>query len=527
MNDNGNQNKQNKRINGISRRNILQQSGLLAGGITAVGKVTGASTNDDFVTEIEHREERVGNPGENDKWNAIHINAIALPGFKNLSQSYSDELFDAISTGLQQLHDELGSWFAGYSIRCFKFDKSLNCDDGERLDHMAELLDEAEKEAGINIDNRLNHFGIGCVKNPTNAPQSPRSGGIAWGDHTDEENPLRSSIGVANANLGNWSGINLRNMLKVRSFHQALHMFIDGDIAIRVSGLKGDDVDDTGHAYDAQHTLGTVGTDDRRTIMADLGLINEAEAIFDKDGYESEAKEGRCGSDAINTRWPDIDNLEFSECTKQALRLSAIKNANDTIVDNRGGTFDRTLWVDVSVVDGSGDPASGETVKLTDRRSQERTAQTNDAGRVTFQEGVGPSPKNPINISLPEHGVSNDLGYHNGGKIISETLTIPNNKIPVVDNSGNSADQTVTVNITVEDSNGNPISDTEVFLFNSGTYRSGYTGQAGRIQFLEGVGSQSSDCNSFYVMAWKDSHHEWELLNCYNGGESVTKTLEP
>lgn len=110
---------------------------------------------------------------------------------------------------------------------------------------------------------------------------------------------------------------------------------------------------------------------------------------------------------------------------RERSRLRSVVGRANTI-SNPGSTADRTLTIEITVVDENGDPVSGVPVLLQDRGGtpDDRQGATGSDGVIIFVEDVGPPPCNTQTIILPDHGVEESLGCNNGGKTISRTLSI-------------------------------------------------------------------------------------------------------
>lgn len=418
------------RVDSVTRRSLLRKSGVAAGALaTGIGLSGSATSQAGSITYYEDYSRDRGTPGTPAKWNAIHVDAITLS-----NSTATSAFYDGISRGLSQLYEELGDWFAGYRLRCYQIDAEADCTN--RVDSMAGILDDVEETPDalgtddLDDPNRHYHFAPRCEMFPGTDTQSPRRPFLSpWGDRGDDAERPISSVGHLNTALNDW--ILGGNAFRVRTIHQALHMFVDRSLAKQMTGVD--------NGYEASHTLGTVQSDGERTVMADLALANIPDAVADridaKEGYEDEARAGGvCGSDhSGNTTWPRIDDLGFSECTKYALHASALRNSDASVVENWGSNFGRTLGVDVTVTDGDGHLVPDTEVRLTDLDSQHRTGTTGSNGHVLFWEQVGPPSCNSLDVSLPEHGVTRDIGCHNGGKIIEVTIAI-------TESSGDSSD---------------------------------------------------------------------------------------
>lgn len=414
-----------ERLDSVSRRGVLQQTGVLAGGIAGLPTVTGGASAQSADLTFQETV-TFGFPAETpgEQWNDVHVDVIAHP-----DTDFPNSLYDALQTGFEQLYHALGDWFAGCKVRCYELDYDLDPDD--RVASMAAAFDDLSESTvesyGLRNFDRLYHFSSPPTKlDVRNETQSPRNGASPWA--ADSGRPI-SSIGDANHHLNELE--TGHNNYQVRAFHQALHKFVDPQKAIDITGLDAEDVDDPPHGYDAQHTLGTVDEEGRRTVMADLALVsNDIPGYDGKDGYEDEAKAGGvCGSDHWGTTsWPRLGDLRFSECTKAALRYTALDYSDSRIVgelDKDASSFDRTVGVDVEVVDADGEPVADRDVTLTDRYTQHRSGTTGETGHVLFWEGVGPSPCNPLSVSLSDEDVRTDAGCHNGGTVVEASLTVP------------------------------------------------------------------------------------------------------
>jgi hypothetical protein len=53
-----------------------------------------------------------------------------------------------------------------------------------------------------------------------------------------------------------------------------------------------------------------------------------------------------------------------------------------------------------------------------------RDGRTGPNGWVRFVEGVGPAPCNPIELRLPDDGISRDVGCHNGYEELQEVISV-------------------------------------------------------------------------------------------------------
>lgn len=96
--------------------------------------------------------------------------------------------------------------------------------------------------------------------------------------------------------------------------------------------------------------------------------------------------------------------------------------------------------------------------------------------------------------------------------------------MPVVDNGGDNPDHAVTIDLTIQDTNGEPVADATVTLRDRGgtpDNREGTTGSQGRIRFIEGVGPPP--CNSQTVVL--PEYETSESLGCNEGGSTVERTI--
>lgn len=95
---------------------------------------------------------------------------------------------------------------------------------------------------------------------------------------------------------------------------------------------------------------------------------------------------------------------------------------------------------------------------------------------------------------------------------------------PVVDNGADDPAETVTIELTIQDQNGEPVVGTSVRLEDRGGTpddRHGTTGPLGRIRFLEGVGPPP--CNTQHVVL--PEYERFVSLGCNAGGSTVERTI--
>lgn len=95
---------------------------------------------------------------------------------------------------------------------------------------------------------------------------------------------------------------------------------------------------------------------------------------------------------------------------------------------------------------------------------------------------------------------------------------------PVVDNGGDNPDRIVTVDLTVQDESGNPISGAVVVLQDRGgtpDNREGTTGPEGRLRFIEGVGPPPCNSQTVVLPAYDTSVN----LGCNEGGTTIERTI--
>lgn len=218
-----------------------------------------------------------------------------------------------------------------------------------------------------------------------------------------------------------------------------------------------------------------------------------------------------------------------------------------SVVEHRGARPEWTVTVDVLVVDEAGERVGGEAVHLIDGGGtlDRRVGRTDDRGRVTFVEGVGPAPCNGLGLGLPDRGIERSLGCRNGGQTITRRVVVGEGggdtpaadgekrgtaagplDVPVVDNRGSSPARTLTVDCTVLDRDGDPLGGVTVVLRDSGgggDLRRGSTDRHGRVRFLEGVGP--APCNRQQVRV-PDLGVERDL-GCNNGGKRIEVRLSP
>ena len=205
------------------------------------------------------------------------------------------------------------------------------------------------------------------------------------------------------------------------------------------------------------------------------------------------------------------------------------------VVDNSASDPERNVTLDVVVLQESGESASNVEVELEDRGGtpDDRYGTTGDRGRLRFIESVGPPPCNRLTLRLPETGQTKRVGCYNGGTVLEEKLVRRESEAyeppedvdyPVVSNPGSSADRTITVDLTVVDDDGEPLSGDSVKLEDRGGTpddRFGETGPRGRIRFIENVGPPP--CNTQTVRL--PERGQSFSLGCNNGRVTVERTL--
>lgn len=204
------------------------------------------------------------------------------------------------------------------------------------------------------------------------------------------------------------------------------------------------------------------------------------------------------------------------------------------VVDNGSSDADKNVTIDVEVLGEDGEPASGIEVKLEDRGGtpDNRFGKTGSEGRLRFVESVGPPPCNSLTLLVPEEGLVADLGCHNGDTDLEHTFEVGADEseppaevdYPVVDNGNSNSEKNVVIDLTVVDDSGDPVSGIGVKLFDRGgtpDNRSGQTGSAGRLRFIEGVGPPP--CNSLSVAVPETDTSM--SLGCHNGYKEIQQRL--
>ncbi len=190
-------------------------------------------------------------------------------------------------------------------------------------------------------------------------------------------------------------------------------------------------------------------------------------------------------------------------------------NTATTTVDVKtGGGSKQQVKVTLAVLDQQQQPVAGTPVELVDLSGDDvQRAETDKRGRVEFVEGVGPAPCNELRAKLPAFDRTVDLGCHNGGETVTETVQVDTG----------TGDQEVEVVLTVLDQQQQPRPGTAVELID----RSGddvqraETGKRGQVRFVEGVGP--APCNE--LRAKLPAFGRTVDLGCHNGGEIVTETV--
>lgn len=94
----------------------------------------------------------------------------------------------------------------------------------------------------------------------------------------------------------------------------------------------------------------------------------------------------------------------------------------------------------------------------------------------------------------------------------------------MVDNSSDDPTRNVTIDLTVVDTNGDPLVDQQVILQDRGGTpddRTGTTGPHGRLRFIESVGP--APCN--WLTARVPEYDTEVRLGCYNGNSTLERRI--
>lgn len=86
---------------------------------------------------------------------------------------------------------------------------------------------------------------------------------------------------------------------------------------------------------------------------------------------------------------------------------------------------EQRLRLRVTVVE-DGAPLAEEPVVYHDHGGSYDTLEgtTGEDGELVFVDSMGPPPCNPVEVELPERGQIVDVGCHNGGKELAETIDV-------------------------------------------------------------------------------------------------------
>lgn len=235
--------------------------------------------------------------------------------------------------------------------------------------------------------------------------------------------------------------------------------------------------------------------------------------------------------------------------------LSGDDGGGSPVVDEGSSKSARNLRVEVQVLTEAGEPAADTNLRLNNRQNNDPlTGQTGDDGRLVFVDSVGPPPCNNVELSVPEHGITESIGCHNGDKTVEATLEVPSAAVdhntptetsdeptdgetstrapdafgddpPVVDEGSSDEARNLRVELAVLNESGDPAADTEVRLNNreNDDPPVGRTDANGRVTFVDSVGP--SPCNDIVVLV--PSLDVSEALGCHNGGKTIEAVVEP
>lgn len=220
-----------------------------------------------------------------------------------------------------------------------------------------------------------------------------------------------------------------------------------------------------------------------------------------------------------------LGSASATESTDDATQTPRAADPSPIPVIDESGNPEETISILVTVTDEDGTPLEDELVELEDRGGSpdDRYGRTGATGQLLFLEDVGPAPCNRQTLKLPDRDESADLGCNDGGVHLEHTFEV--SSMPVVDNSSSDPDETLTVDVTVEDADGTPLEDVLVELQDRGGTpddRTGRTGPKGRLRFLEDVGP--APCNTQTLKL--PDHGETADLGCNNGGTHLEHAFE-
>lgn len=154
----------------------------------------------------------------------------------------------------------------------------------------------------------------------------------------------------------------------------------------------------------------------RRTLLAAAGVgIGSLAGCLgvissDDDGNESSSEE----TDGFSVGDEEADSSNGDA-------------ANAPVYGDEPDDPDQQLRLQVTVFE-DGAPLESEPVIYHDYGGSydNLEGETGEDGTAVFVDSVGPPPCNSIEIELPDRGETVDVGCHNGGKEISETIDVGN-----------------------------------------------------------------------------------------------------
>ena len=289
--NNQNESQSNDLPNQITKRDLLKKASATAVGLTGL---TGMSMSGTASKTTLPEYCIGGNYGERN-WNTVDIVVVNKTSQRSPGGP-ATAVLNGFCDGFEKLYNQC-SWFDGYRIRLKDPGGSYNGDNDR--DELKTALDDD----GLTDD--LHYHVVYDGSLTTGSYHNTLDS--AWGSNRREISGL--SLATTNAGM---------SPPYIRGLHQALHNYIEDEVAHNKTDNKWDD------AYDAKHALGVItdtwiqigrGGSYVRSIMADQYVI-EADRLPCRDM-------GRGGNPGHNT-YPS-EKILFSDCTKDALYTSALK----------------------------------------------------------------------------------------------------------------------------------------------------------------------------------------------------------